>query len=426
MKKSFLLFFCLFTTLSGFAQFNWPEDKKTAQEKWILLDDGVKNGDFASARKAFRWLYENAPDLNKALYIRGTTVYETLQETAAGDEKNALQDTALMLYDARIKYFQEEANVLNRKGLVAFPYWQSRPEKYGELLALYNQIAELNGNDIYVQNVLPHMYLLCKQKEAGAVTDEQILTNYDRLNAAYEHNLAQNKAVDVWNEVKSQMDNMLTSCVTIDCDFVRKNLGPKFDADPKNIELAARIFNYMRSDKCTDDPLFMKAASLLAKEKPTHSLCMYLANKELNNKDLSSAIKYFQQAADLADTNKDKAEAHLEMAVVYQKMGQKPSARSSAQKAVSLDGSRREAYELIGDLYYNSYDQCTGGNPVESRLVFIAAYDQYAKAGNQKKMDMAKGQFPSKEEIFTYGMEKGQSKSSGCWVGETVTLQSRD
>jgi hypothetical protein len=75
----------------------------------------------------------------------------------------------------------------------------------------------------------------------------------------------------------------------------------------------------------------------------------------------------------------------------------------------------------------SAYNDCRGG---ESRAkdysVFIAAYNAYQKAGDSRGMGSAKARFPSKEELFTEGFQLGSSVSTGCWVGETVSLSTRD
>jgi hypothetical protein len=41
-------------------------------------------------------------------------------------------------------------------------------------------------------------------------------------------------------------------------------------------------------------------------------------------------------------------------------------------------------------------------------------------------MANAKAAFPSKEEIFLLNWKTGESKNTGCWVNENVTLKTRD
>jgi hypothetical protein len=87
----------------------------------------------------------------------------------------------------------------------------------------------------------------------------------------------------------------------------------------------------------------------------------------------------------------------------------------------------KDAYTLIGNLYMSSSNDCRGG---ESRAkdysIFIAAYNAYQRAGDSKGMGSARSRFPSKEELFTEGLSVGSSISTGCWIGETVTLATRD
>jgi hypothetical protein len=130
----------------------------------------------------------------------------------------------------------------------------------------------------------------------------------------------------------------------------------------------------------------------------------------------------------LAENNKQKGEVSLELAKVYAQSGRKAQARTLAKEAASLDSElTSSAYGLVGDLYMSSFNDCKAG---ESRAkdysVFIAAYNAYQRAGDSKGMGSARARFPSKEELFTEGLTVGSSLSTGCWVGETVSLSTRD
>ena len=78
-------------------------------------------------------------------------------------------------------------------------------------------------------------------------------------------------------------------------------------------------------------------------------------------------------------------------------------------------------------MYYSSFNDCKKGvNMAEDRLVYIAAYNMYARAGANQKMAQAKSQFPSKEEIFLFNWKVGDTMRVSCWIGETVTIDTRD
>ncbi|MEJ0054858.1 MAG: hypothetical protein WDN75_03925 [Bacteroidota bacterium] len=59
-------------------------------------------------------------------------------------------------------------------------------------------------------------------------------------------------------------------------------------------------------------------------------------------------------------------------------------------------------------------------------MIYLAAYEMYQRAGNSALMSRAKAQFPSKEDIFLLNWLVGSSQKVGCWIGETVTLKTRD
>ena len=106
--------------------------------------------------------------------------------------------------------------------------------------------------------------------------------------------------------------------------------------------------------------------------------------------------------------------------------GKKVSARDYCRKALQVDATKKEAYKIIGDLYYNSYNDCRKGeNPVHDRGNYMAAYDMYRKAGEAASMKRAKEQFPSMEEIFTWNLKVGDTFRVACWINETVTIDKR-
>src|SRR5690554_2860840 len=144
--------------------------------------------------------------------------------------------------------------------------------------------------------------------------------------------------------------------------------------------------------------------------------------------DVDKAAQMFEKALSLAKTDKEQGEIHLDLAKLHAGQGRKSQARSSAIKAAELDGSvAADAWTIVGNLYLSSTNDCRGGQSrVKDFSIFIAAYNAFAKAGNNQGMSQAKARFPSKEEIFTEGYQVGETINTGCWIGQTVTLATRD
>ena len=422
--------FFLFSVFAAQAQFNWPETgKKEAETAYALLNDNYKR-DYKMALPYFLKLYRTVPNLNKSNYIQWVLQLIRINLQAEKDPKAqmALQDTILMLYDEGSKYFPDtKASNLNYKGYVAYSYLIRRPNAdYKQIFSIYDEAYKENKEELFAYNAYLYMDVACRYKstKGSTLTDEGILEIYDNITAAHAKNIKDGNDVENWNRYKGEVDKIVEQCVKIDCDFVKNTLGPKYNANP-DLGQAKKIMTIMMSGKCTEDPLYEKVAKHILKEEPNYGLARSLAIDAKKERKYNEAMELFEQAASLTDDNSKKADAYMQIASMKANQGRKSEARSIALKAVGLDGSRTDAYRMIGDMYIGSHEECTGDNPVKARAIFIAAYDMYEKAGDNSRMKSAKAQFPSKEDGFTYGMKAGDSVPVGCWVGGTVSLKFR-
>jgi hypothetical protein len=237
-----LAFLLGFVSLSVAQAPNWGSNAAEAQEKYALFTDNVKLKDYKAAAAPLNWLLKNAPELGDGLYVNAIKTYEGLVDQTKDAKLAVYQDSAMLMYDLRIKYFKDEANVLNRKGLKAYTYLSARPNSIDQLYPLYEKIVALNKDATYNPNVQFYMDLICKKKTAGALTDEQVLAKYEELTAIIDKNLASNDATktQLWTPTKQYVDQMLQSCVTIDCNFVKNQLGPKFKQNPDDVAMAKK------------------------------------------------------------------------------------------------------------------------------------------------------------------------------------------
>ncbi len=203
---------------------------------------------------------------------------------------------------------------------------------------------------------------------------------------------------------------------------------PKLQANPDDAEMAKKIIALSLASSCTDRPFFIEAAEATFNAEPNAGLAKTIASRKLANDETDEADEWFKKAIELSSDDEQKGEIYMDMASINLKNGDKAQARNYALKSASMSSEQAsKAYKMVGNMYMNSYDQCKGGkNMVEDQAVFIAAYDMYAKAGDRAGMSSAKEQFPSKEEVFTYNKKVGEKVKVNCWVGESVTIQTRD
>lgn len=429
MKKLVLLgLFITINTISIAQQgWKWPEDVETAKEKNALYVDAVKSKQYATAVAPHQWLLDNCPDLNESLYINGAKIYEGLVDEESDAAKQlSLQEKALQMYDDRIKYFGDEANVLNRKAFTAYKYYKGTKSKYQELMDLFDKTFDMNKSETLDNNLMAYMDVVRRYKLSGGdITDEAVIDRYGMISDVIDGKISKGKNVPRLEKIQANVDKLLTATVTVDCAFVEEKLAPKMreSQDPK---MAKKVFQLMLTAKCSDSPTFVEAAELVYKSEPAFGLAKVIAMKHASTGDMTKAGEYYDQALDLTDDNLKKSEIYLSMAQMYASNDNKVAARTSARKALANDPSATKAYSIVGGLYMHSYEDCRAGvSKVDDRLVFIAAYNQFKRAGDSKMMEAAKAQFPSIEEIFELGLTEGQSMTVGCWINETVVLERR-
>lgn len=410
---------------------NWGEQVDVAKEKNVLYNDAYKAKNYETALEPLEWLLTNTPDLNPSIYINGSKIYQALakKETDAAIKEQHIT-RGLELFDKRIEYYpNDKADILDRKSIYAYGFYSKNKEKYGYLYDLYSEAFELKGANMNSGNLVAYMNVIYKHKFAGGdLSNEQVIESYSNISDALEQQKSRvsGDKKKKYDKMLGNVDKILTATgVPIECSFVEEKLGPKLE-ESNDLNMAKKIFGLMLKGKCLDSPLALKAAGIVQENEPTFGVAKFMAQKNGQDGNDAKAIESFKEAANLTDDNGEKAEMYVNIARIQLGNGQKSTARSSARRALSFDPSYKDAYKLIGDLYMGSFDDCKQEqSQVQDRAIFIAAYNEYRKAGNSAGMTAAKGQFPSIEDIFNEGKEEGESLTIGCWINVTVSLERR-
>jgi tetratricopeptide (TPR) repeat protein len=386
----------------------------------------MKSEQFIEATKPLNWLLVNTPELNESIYINGVTVYKGASDKSAdAAQKLVYQDSVMAIYTKRNEIYNNEAKWIENKAYYGYQFFKSDKTRIPAAIADFEKAIEVNGN-INHQLVGAYFDLIYRNNAYNkAYTGEQVLAKYEMANGLLNKSEAEGKDV---TSSRSLLEQVLVNMELIDCDFIENTMGPKLAADPTNEELANQIFKYSVQYKCFSSNSFMAALEFIDSKNPTFATSQVRAMKYMAAGEFDKAEPVLEKALTMAENDKQKGEVQLELAKIHTQAGRKSQARAAAKEAAALDPElTASAYSLIGDLYMSSFNDCRGG---ESRAkdysIFIAAYNAYQKAGDSKGMGSARARFPSKEELFTEGLQVGSSLSTGCWVGESVTLATRD
>ena len=431
IKSTLLVFGAMLLAGISHAQdgWNWPSDpaqEAKAREFNAAYFDYMKAEQFVEATKPLSWLLVNVPNLNESIYIQGVTVYKgAADKTADAAQKRVYQDSVMAIYNKRGEIYNNPAKWIETKAYYGYLFYKADNSKIPAVIADFEKAVELKGS-LNFQFVPMYFDLVERNYSLNkAYSPEQVLTIFDKSNKLLDAAAAAGKDV---TDSKSTLETLLVKMKLIDCDFIENTLGPKLAADPTNEELAEQIFTYSLQYKCISTKAFLAALEFKDSKAPTFKTSQVRGMLYMSANDFDKAEPVFEKAMTLASTNKEKGETMMELAKIYARAGKKSAARTAAREAAGLDSElSSSAYGLIGDLYMSAYNDCRGG---ESRAkdysVFIAAYNAYQKAGDSRGMGSARARFPSKEELFTEGYALGSSISTGCWVGETVSLSTRD
>lgn len=408
---------------------NWPSDPQLeakARENNAAYNDYKKANEFIAATKPLHWLLTNTPELNEAIYILGVEVYAGAAEEATDEaQKRVYQDSVMSVYDKRNEIYKNEDKWIENKAYYAYKFFRADKEKVGEAADMFARALEINGT--LSPSMTGAYFDLVYRNYAynQAYTPDEILAIYEKLNGILAE--AETNGGDV-SSPRGILDQLLVNMEIIDCNFIEKNMGPKLEADRENIKLAQQVFQYSVQYKCTSSPTFLTALEIIDNNDPTFSTSQVRGMRYLKNEEYGKAQEMFEKALELAETNEQKSEVHFELAKMHASQGKKSQARTEALKVLDFDKEKSaDVWTLIGNLYMTSSNECKGGQSrVKDYSIFIAAYDAFSNAGNSNGMAQAKARFPSKEEIFTEGYQVGESINTGCWIGQNVTLATRD
>jgi tetratricopeptide (TPR) repeat protein len=410
-------------------EFNFPSDpalEAKAREYNAAYVDYMKSEQFVEATKPLHWLLVNVPKLNESIYINGVTVYHgAVGKTTDPAQKRIYQDSVMKVYDLRKANYDNEPKWIENKAYYGYQYFREDKTKLAEAIGFYNRAFEVNGsiNPAYTAayfDLVRRHYLLNK-----AYTAEQVLDIHSKISKLLDEAEAQGKDVST---PKSNVEALLVAMELINCDFIEKTLGPRLTADPTNMALAQQIFKYSFQYKCLQSPSFLAALEVIDNASPTFATSQVRAMRYMQNREYDKAQPVLEKALGLAENDVQKSDVYMDLARVHGQAGRKSAARAAAIEASKLDPEKvSEAYTLIGQLYMMSFNDCKGGESrAKDSSVYIAAYYAFQKAGNSEGMRDARARFPSKEELFTEGKMAGETISTGCWIGETVTLATRD
>ncbi|HBB00308.1 MAG: hypothetical protein A2W86_10220 [Bacteroidetes bacterium GWD2_45_23] len=425
------------------APFGHGEDSVNCRLNLSLMQTSAKAESYDSALKPWMAVYENCPASSKNIYIYGPRIFKALYEaTPDAAKKKEYLDKTMEIYDTRIKYYGED----DAKGTIlaykAYDYMELMGEKTDQAVVydwLGEAIGEMKGNMNPLDAYSYYMVASLSQYLSDNSKKDQYLKDYFAVVGYVDQAIANAKSAndqanaDYLGMVKDGIVKGFVNSGAGDCKTLTEYYADKVEPNKANKEFLNEVINALGSVGCSETDLYFAASEYLYRLEPSAGAAIGLANKSLRDKDYDTALKYYDEAANL-ETDKNKASDYMmQLAGIFSNQRNFAKARQAAIEATAYNPNNGEAYILIAQLYASSANNIFS-EPEKAGLVYLVAVDKLQKARAVDPSVASKANslinrysaaFMDTETAFMMGIKSGETVFIPGWIGESTTVRLR-
>jgi tetratricopeptide (TPR) repeat protein len=428
-----------------------PEQQNACKEALSLYSTYYKQKAYVDAIGFWRTACATCPGgAKQSLYVHGVTMLKNLRKAAISDSLDQrvteLNDSIFMLYDRRMEFYpatkkqpNNRCHVLVRKGTDWYKFY---PDDYATAGTMFKEAMDCLGADT-PPAALSYYYMTLHYAKRDAETDEaksdaiaNILSEYlmvqgyinDGLNAALAAGDA--RAEKGYTSANKNVNQVFLKVA--ECEDMVPLLAEKTAASPDDFDLKVKSLGLLENRNCTDNELYLPLARAVYDSLKAPSAAYAIGRLLLKQGDFVTAIGYLEEAAANNTDSTLQAKYELKAGLVASNLGQVDKAMRYARSVKRAEPNNGGAYMLIGDVISASASRCEDG-AIGGRAVYWLATDYYERAISRdssvaekarRKISNAKKQYPSVDDLFTYGKSEGDSFTVKCF-GETTIIRSR-
>lgn len=442
MKRIVLLIsvaaMALFSSSNLSAQGKFGPDSAECIKYLSYYTEYYKQKNYESALPNWRKAYSLCPPTARySMLSDGTTLMRNLINQNAKDPvyRAKLVDSLMVIYDQRVEYWPKYAvSSLNNKALDMYNYMKNDPERlYAGLNDVVAQTKEKTRANIFLFQLNTAIDLF----REGTVDAEKVIGIYEDaikyLGMMTPKNDVEKRSIDKTIE---DVESLFITSQVASCDNLLALFGPRYEADPQNLDLAKNIVRMMGiTEGCTDNDLFLNAVTTMHTLEPSYTSAYYLYKLYAGRGDVDNAVKFMEEAIAAAESDAvTDASYYYELAAFCFKSSKYALAYNAAQKVIDLDPSLAgKTYMLMGTIWGSV--PC-GGNDIEQRAKYWVAVDYMnkAKAADESLAEDANNHirqyaayYPQTAEAFMYDFTNGQSYTVSCGgMRATTTVRTQN
>ncbi len=398
-----------------------------------LYREFFKHNNYKDAIKSWRKVFNECPASSQNMYVDGVQMFKKfISGEKNPDVVEAYVDTILMIYDRRMEYFNDEANVLGRKASDLLRYRKDNIESIEEAYGYLAKSVELDPEGARDAIVLLYMNTSVSLHKTGRLSQDQTIKDYFIASEIIDNNLQKNPNDRRFQRVKENVDDFIMGEGILTCEALNQYYEPRFEENKDNEAFLNKMIDFYYNSGCDRSDMYVKASEQLYLIQPDHESAYKLARLLVAREEYDKASQYYLEAINGEGSPEQTGRYYYELGQITRVKGETCKAIEYAREAAKKDPDMGDAYILLGDLYIESRENL--GDAFERRTAFWAAADKYIKAKNvdpttaddaDKRLNDYVSQFPDSEECFFRTLNDGDAYLvKGC-INEYTTVRSR-
>ncbi len=438
-----ILFFVLFfinisipaqTGVTDGSKYGHGQDSIRCLVNLTLSRDQVKSGNYAEALNYWRISFNECPQSSQNLFIDGARIYGYLISIEKDPgKKEALIDTLMMIYERRMKYFDQKGNILGRKAVDLLRYRSANIASVEEAYKYLEESINLMKNKSSMTVIDAYMASTIALFNSGRLIDMEVIENYSNSSDIIEFTLAENPVDSIAKKVREKIHRNFNASGAPSCQSLINYFKPLYQGEKNNIVFLKKLVSYLADADCYADPMYILASEALYRQEPSALAAFSLARLAVIRENYSKAVTYYKEAIEKEQDPSNKADYYYQLGwVTFEKLNDAQTARKYALQAVNLRRGWGEPFLLIGDIYARAADCFT--DEFKKNTVYWAAVDKYNQAKAEdpyvsekadERIQVYSAYFPDAETLFFNGLKVGDQYKIGCWINEKTTVKAR-
>lgn len=384
-----------------------------------------KSKNYDSALPNWRKAYSLCPPTaNQTMLVDGTTLVRKLiaKNAANAEYRNALIDTLFSIHRTRAEYYPKYKVVaMNNLGFDMANFYKNDAQKLFEGL---NEVIAANKELTKPSVLLIDLNAAIQMYQNNELDADALISVYQNNMAYLEQAVPTDaNAKEELEKVKDDMESLFISSKVASCEKILEVYTPRYEAAPEDLALVSNIVKMMSSaDDCTDNDLYLNAATSLHKLQPSSQSAYFLYKLNAARGNFDEAVKYISEALTYPEISVEAAaDYNYEAATFCVKNGKNAKALEFANKSMELaDSYKGKAYFLIGTIW--GATTCNGDEIIR-RAPYWVAYDYMIKAKEadpslaedcNRMMSQYRVYFPQTAEAFMYDLTDGKPYKVSC------------